>query len=195
LDDALLDFKKHSKVVSWAEIIDAHLRPFFGELRASNVGTNAINAYVEKRLSDGVKPSTINRELARLRRAFRLGAEAEPPKVKRVPLIKAMKEPPPRRGFFEWEDFVAVRRELPEPLRPLVTFLYYTGCRVGETVKIRWPQVDFAERSIRLEPGETKNEEARELPLIRELYVMLVMQKQLRDEMFPGAPWVFSRLG
>jgi len=48
-----------------------------------------------------------------------------------------MKEPPPRRGFFEWEDFVAVRRELPEPLRPLVTFLYYTGCRVGEAVKIR----------------------------------------------------------
>ena len=48
---------------------------------------------------------------------------------------------------------------------------------------------------MRLEPGETKNDEARTIPLIGELHEMLVMQKQIRDQRWPGCPWVFFRYG
>lgn len=195
LDDLLRDFRDNGKSIAWAEIIDGHLRPFFGTLTATEVGTSAIEAYISRRRADGVGNSTINRELARLKRAYHLGMETEPPKVARAPRIAKLKEPPPRRGFFEWEDFARVRRELPESLRPLVTFLYYTGCRVGESSKIRWDQVDFAEKVIRLEPGETKNDESRDLPILRELTPMLEMLKQARDAYYPESPWVFSRNG
>ena len=43
-----------------------------------------------------------------------------------------------------------------------------------------------------MEPGETKNDQARIIPLrTEELYQMLVMQRALRNERFPDCPWVF----
>ena len=195
LDDLLRDFETNGKSIEWARIVDAHLRPFFGALVAADVGSNAIEAYILRRRIKGVSNSTINRELMRLRRAYNLARESEPPKVARAPRMPRLTEPTPRKGFFEWDDFVIVRRELPEQLRPLVTFLHSTGCRVGESLKIIWPQVDFSERIIRLEPGETKNDEPRDLPVMNELYDMLVLQKERRDQFYASSPWVFSRNG
>ena len=50
-------------------------------------------------------------------------------------------------------------------------------------------------RVVRLNPGETKNEEGRVIPLAGELYQMLGFQKQIRDERWPQCPWVFFRYG
>jgi hypothetical protein len=36
-----------------------------------------------------------------------------------------------RKGFFEHDQFLAMRTALPEYLRPVLTFAYYTGCRRG----------------------------------------------------------------
>jgi hypothetical protein len=47
----------------------------------------------------------------------------------------------------------------------------------------------------RLEPGETKNEEARTIPLMGELRDMLTIQKQTRDQKWPTCEWVFFRYG
>jgi integrase len=100
-----------------------------------------------------------------------------------------------RKVFFEHEHFIAVRRALPEEICPVITFGFYTGCRRGEILGLRWSQVDLSERVVRLEPGETKNDEARMIPLAPELFEMLVMQKEIRDRLFAECPWVFFRLG
>jgi integrase len=55
--------------------------------------------------------------------------------------------------------------------------------------------VDLLERLVRLEVGETKNDQARLVPLIPELYEMIAMQKVLRDESYPDCPWVFFNDG
>ena len=47
---------------------------------------------------------------------------------------------------------------------------YYTGCRKGEILALKWIQVDLSEHVVRLEPGTTKNEEARTIPLDGDLY-------------------------
>jgi integrase len=88
-----------------------------------------------------------------------------------------------------------VRRALPEEIRPVITFAYYTGCRKGEILTLQWPEVDLSERVVRLEPGETKNDEARTIPLAPELYEVLAIQKETRDQYFQKSPWVFSRAG
>jgi integrase len=44
---------------------------------------------------------------------------------------------------------------------------------------------------VRLEPGTTKNDEARILPLTTELYETLAMQKSIRDTKFPNCQWLF----
>ena len=60
---------------------------------------------------------------------------------------------------------------------------------------MRWSQVDIQGCVVRLEPGETKNDEGRLIPLAGELLEMLRMQKSIRDQNWPECPWVFFRCG
>jgi integrase len=196
LDDLKLDFEINRKSSEWLGYVDGHLRPFFGSMRASAVTTGHVQQYMSKRRADGVSNATINRELGRLHRAFTLGMDSTPPKVTRVPKIPKLEENNVRKGFFERDDFVRLRSELPIHLKPLVTFAFETGCRKGEILGLRWDQVDLIERIIRLEPGETKNDEGRTIPIMSdELFKMLVEQKKLRDDQWPACPWVFSFRG
>lgn len=209
-DDLLADYKINGKSYGWADdVVRVHLRPYFGHLKATQVATGTIRAYIEHRQQGETRVyakdvkreygpaanGTINRELALLRRAFNLGKAATPPRVASVPFIPMLEENNVRKGFFEHEPFLLVRRALPEEIRPVVTYAYYTGCRKGEILRLQWPQVDLSERVVRLEPGETKNNEARTIPLAPELYETLAIQKETRDRYWPESPWVFSRAG
>jgi integrase len=100
-----------------------------------------------------------------------------------------------RKGFFEDDQYQALSRELPDYLRPILAFAYYTGCRRGEILALQWPQVDLDHAVARLEAGTTKNDEARILPLVPELCATLAERKQLRDRMYPACPWVFFHEG
>ena len=209
-DDMLADYQINGKDYEWAErVVRVHLRPFFGAMKASQVGTNRIRNYIKQRqkpqkrvytATDGrskrereygpASNATINRSLALLRRAFNLGKRATPPKVGNVPFIPILAENNVRKGFFEHDAFLAVRCALPEEIRPVITFAYFTGCRKGEILALRWSQVD-----LNLEPGETKNDEARTIPLVGDIYEVLKLQKENHDRYFPKSPWVFSRGG
>ena len=68
---------------------------------------------------------------------------------------------------------------------------YYTGCRRGEILSLKWQQVNLIDRKIQLQAGETKSGDARTIPLVTELYELLAMQKAIRDQQHPGCPWVF----
>jgi integrase len=195
LDDLIADYEINGKSAEWARYVDAHLRPHFGNMRAATVGSTAIQKYIAARRAQGRANGTINRELALLRRAFNLGAQAVPPKVVRVPRIPTLEENNVRKGFFEYPEFAKLRGELPDYMKPVITFAYYTGCRRGEILGLRWSQVDLAERVIRLEPGETKNDQARILPLAGDLYEVVKMRREIRDANWPECPWVFCRNG
>jgi integrase len=86
------------------------------------------------------------------------------------------------KGSSSPEQFEAVRRHLPEPLRPVVTFAYITGWRIrSEVLTLRWSQVDFQHGWVRLEPGITKNKQGRMFPLTPELRAILEAQRQHTD--------------
>jgi integrase len=96
-----------------------------------------------------------------------------------------------RTGFLEDSEYRAIMRELPEHLRPLIAFAYYTGCRRGELLKLKWQSVDLIDGVVRLEAGTTKNKEARMIPLNPELVELLAMRKAKRDSEFPSCGAVF----
>src|SRR5215469_1030020 len=56
---------------------ELHLEPFFGTMRASNIGEGLINRYIAKRQDENAGNATINRELAVLRRCFSLGVKGK----------------------------------------------------------------------------------------------------------------------
>ncbi len=131
-------------------------------------------------LMKGAANATINRELAALKRMLNLGAKQTPPKVDRVPHIPMLKENNTRKGFFEHGDFVALRDALPDYLTGFVTFPYKTGWRVSEIAGLTWSHVDLENGIVRLEAGETKNNEARTVYLDDELREVFQRQWEAR---------------
>jgi len=62
---------------------------------------------------------------------------------------------------------------IPSYLKTILTFACFTGWRKGEILGLKWNQVDLQEGTVRLEPGETKNNEGRTLYLEPDLLIML----------------------
>ena len=195
--DFLNDYRANNrKSLVWAKRrIEQHLTPFFGGLRVVDMTTDRVRAYTAKRQQQRASNGSINRELAALKRMLNLAAAMTPPKVIRVPYIPMLKESNVRKGFFEHGEYQALRRELPEYLTPVLTFGYYTGAREGEILGLKWDQVDLKARTVHLEPGSTKNDQPRTIPLTGELLEVLKMQKAIRDLKFPQCEYVFSRAG
>ena len=134
---------------------DSPLMAYFGDCKAHLLGTNLVKAYVSSRQEQSAANATINRELAALKRMFSLGLQAE--MIHRRPYIPMLKENNARQGFFEHSEFVAFRNALPDYMKPVVTFAYYTGWRKEEILSLKWNQVDLNARTVRLDPGTTKN--------------------------------------
>lgn len=145
-------------------------------------------------ISTGAAIATINRELAALRRMFNLGKKDS--KVRFVlPTISLTKENNVRKGFLYHNQYREVRGALPEYARSVLVAMYSPGMRIGEVLAIQWDQVDIAEREIRLEPGTTKNDEARTLPLHGELLEVIQIQREIHDRKHPACQRVFSHGG
>ena len=195
--DFLNDYRANNrKSFIWAKRrLEQHLTPFFGGLRAVDITTDQARAYTEKRQQQGASNGSINRELAALKRILNLAATMTPPKVVRVPYIPMLKESNVRKGFFEHREYLALRRELPKHLKAVIAFGYFTGAREGEILGLKWGQVDLRARTVHLEPGSTKNDQPRTIPLTGELREILKMQKAIRDRSFPGCDYVFFRAG
>ncbi len=159
----------------------AHLRGFFATRRLANIGPAEATAYAEHRRSDpdaeDKLPSnaTINRELALLVRL--LGLAYENGKLLRLPVLRKLKEAAPRQGFFEREQFEAVWRHLPADLQVAVTIARTFGWRMqSEVLPLELRQVDLDAGTIRLDPGQTKNDEGRLVYLTPELTRLLKAQ-------------------
>jgi integrase len=180
-DDFLADYRINQKrSLKRAEQAIEHLRKFFEGMRATDITTPRINDYIENRLSTGTANATVNRELAALKRMFNLGARQTPPKVAHVPYIPTLAEDNTRKGFFEHGAFLALRSALPDYLKGFVTFAYKTGWRVSEIANLTWDRVDLQHGIVRIEPGETKNREARTVYLDEELKEILDQQQRIR---------------
>ena len=175
--------------------VNKHLRPYFGKLRVARVTSSTLAKFIKYCQAQEPAPAagTINGHLAALRRAFTLGYHATPPKVARVPKFPMLRLNNARQGFFEMEEYEALYRELPPELRPILCAGFFTGCRRGEIMALRWTQVDLERAQIRLERGTTKNDEPRTIPLVPQLLEVLRMQKTIREQNWPGSPWVFFR--
>jgi len=148
----------------------------------ANITTDTAREFVRRRQADGLGNAIINRSLACLRRMLRIAREDK--KIQVVPFIHLLKEPPARKGFLPMEKFKKLSTALPASLRPLITFLYFCGVRLGEARQIEWSQVDLAARLIRLEDEQTKTGDARVVPLPEELAKMLDKIKPKEGKVF-----------
>jgi integrase len=196
LADLQQDYRiRGRKSIGWLDVtIRKHLLPAFGAMPAAKLSTSDVRAFILAKQQEGLKAGTINRALAILRRALRLAAEVDPPKLTRVPKIPELAEDPPRSGFFEEYEYRALLRALPDHLKPALAFGYWTGCRKGEILRLKWNQVDLDQGVVRLRAGETKSGEGRVIPLVPELLEILRLHRQTAGDSeyvftYNGAPF------
>ena len=205
--DVVADYRSNQKrsVRDVERRIRLHLDPFFAGRRMAALTTADLRAYILWRQTpttgvDGAtipaaSNATINRELAIIKRAFRLAVQAG--RLVHVPHIPMLAEHNVRQGFFERAPFDDVRAHLPEALRGLVTFAFLVGWRIAsEVLPLQWAQVDRTATVIRLEPGESKNDEGRTLPydLLPELVEIIEHQWHEHERLQAAGvmcPWVF----
>ena len=189
----LTDYKVNKrKSLKKAEQYIEHLKGSFEGFRVINITTDRIKQHINRRIEEGLANATINRELSALKRMFALASKCTPKKVREVPYIPMLKESNVRKGFFEYEEFIAMKSALPDYLRPVVTFAYHTGWRKGEVLGLTWDKVDMKQRTIRLDPGETKNEEARNVYMNDDLFKEM---QRLFNQRRLGCPYVFQHHG
>ena len=169
------------------------LRRRFAAYTVQSCTSLAVSHYMADMQRQGRKASTINREIAVLRSAFRLGYRHD--LVARVPAIKLLPDDAVRNEFFTREEIDALIPCLREYLRDVVLFAYYTGWRKGEIIGLLWANVNRSEAVIRLEPDQNKNRTVRVLALQGELAALIERRWRARKVGRTLARHVFHRGG
>jgi integrase len=162
---------------------------FFTGWRAVEIDADVVRKFIADQQGRGLANGSINRSISALRRMFNLARQDGT--LRSVPYFPMMKEHTPRQGFFEREQFDALSKALPEHLRLPLAVGYFTAMRLGEILPLEWNQIDFLSNVISLRAGETKNDDAREIPIVPELRRQLEMQHAKRQ---PGCELVCFRL-
>lgn len=143
---------------------EKHLKPVFGDRKAALLTKVDLDDYLATRLEAGARNATVNRELALLRRMYRLGFEVRPRLVSDIPQFPTKLAESSRAGFIEDQAFEKLLAAVKEPgLRALILTAYRLGFRKGELLNILVMQM--ADGWLRLFAGATKNGKARAVAL------------------------------
>ena len=165
---------------------------FFGrDARATALTTYQIRQYQLARRAARAATGTINRETSALHRMGTLAVHWG--WLDTVPgFPDRLRENPPRQGFFEHPEYLAVRVHLPAPWQDILDLAYYSGWRKQEILGLTWEEIDEAGGVIRLSPGRSKTLVGRILPISSPIAEALARRRARRD---PGSPLVFHRDG
>jgi len=167
-DDLFRDYRinEHRSLADVEARWRLHLKPFLGSMLATKIDSRQLERFVDMRREERASNATVNRELACLKRMYRLAYQASPPRVSSIPHFPHLKENNVRQGFVSPEEFTRLGAHCPDLwLRATLEMAYNYGWRVSELLNLRVSQVDLAARTIRLDPGTTKNQEGREVTI------------------------------
>jgi len=186
-----------------------HLKVYFADMRADQLGTDQMRRYRETRIAEKASQVTVNRELQVLRKAYKLAADATPPKVRTIPRFAMAEEDNARKVFMtqevkQWLRDAAARdigkktaKMKGLHLRTFVELLFGLGWRKSELTGLRVENIHLAEGFIRIENSKSgKPREAPLTPTLRVLLEPLVIGKQAHESVFPAKDmrWAWKRL-
>ena len=169
--------KAHSKNTETARW-RLHLQQPFGKVVANRLSSSQVLEYRTERTAAGAAKATVNRELAMLRRMYRLGHQASPPLVTVLPHIPlASERGNERKGFVEAADYLKLRQAAEFSgelwLQTFVELAYSYGWRRGELLALQCRQCNFDTSTIHLEGDQSKNDEGREVVMTSHVYDLL----------------------
>jgi integrase len=195
--------------------IDNHLAPHFADRDMRDIGEEDLLDFIRVKLEAGMSPKTLRNVLGTLRRVYSLLHARE--LVPRNPAINigALLTQVGRSVASETDEvehwtrsevteLISIAHEHEPRFAPVLTVLMSTGMRRGEALGLKWSDVDFDSRRLRVrravtESGITtpKNGKSRRVMMTESLADTLFellsdRQKEALAKGWPTAPdWVF----
>jgi integrase len=161
----------HGQRLRWAYNVAFIIRHWEKHLgpgcRLRDVNVRTIEAFRVKRLAEGVKTSTVNRNIAVLKRMLNVAIDWDLIQENPARRVKLAREDNARMRFLNQNEAArlldACRRSRNRALAPLVLVALNTGARRGELLGLRWADVNFEARTLSF--PRTKNGERRDVPV------------------------------
>jgi len=141
-----------------------NLNRFFGNPGLMSITPRVVSKYKLYRREYGASPSTVNRELYMLSKAFSLAVK-EWEWLSGNPVSKVQKERE-NNAVDRWLTEQEERRLLensPDWLRDIIVFALNTGLRQDELLSLEWSRVNLLRKTILI--SQTKNNKPHTLPL------------------------------
>ncbi len=157
-----------------------------GDRLLQDITTDDVQGYKADRMKDGMKPATINRELAFLRRVFNVALQRNrvshtPFRHNGVVVVRLLREDNQRERYLTDEEETRLRAacevsRCPWLLSVVVTALH-AGMRRNEILTLRWRDVDLAKRRIVIRATNAKSHRKRVIPINDKLHTVLSGQR------------------
>lgn len=134
-----------------------NLSAYFGDVRLSNITSDVIEDFKEKRLSGGVCTATVNRDLAVLRRMMKLARRKKFINESPFSDVEFLEERERRPHILSFEEEDRIISAAAPHIRALAVLILETGMRSRrEALSLRWSDVDFVNELIRVRESKTR---------------------------------------
>lgn len=168
------DYSKANKK-SWTRDVTScnALIGFFGGRKLTHITPWTVDKYKSKRIKDSSRfnrplaQATINRVLACLKTMLNFAVKENWLSKNPLSGYKLFREKQNKLRVVSPEEFYRVYENASKFLKPILVTAYNSGMRGGEILYLKWENVDFERGYIRVE--ETKNNEARKIPINKKL--------------------------
>ena len=179
------------KSMAYFETLKINLASFnkvFGETIVRDIKTSDLENYQAKRKAAGYSDSYVDQEIGAARAVINKAFDDDLVSGDTVKVFRKAKrllksDSNARDRILSVEEFEKLLAVLPSHTKAIVATGYYTGMRKGEVINLTWDKVDLKGRGITLDATDTKDREARQVPICDALLKILEkIPKAIHDE-------------
>jgi integrase len=157
--------RKPSTVGGYRSILHRHIEPFFGERPLERIGAEEIRRFMTAKKRDGLTTKTVTNCLVFMHGLFAFAVKREWMLANPVAAVDRPRAPlaDPDIRYLNLEEVEALLRAVPgDYLGPTEHAVYLTaamtGLRQGELIALRWMDIDWQARRVRVRRNYTRQQ-------------------------------------
>jgi integrase len=167
----------------------AHIRRLLGNVLIPDLTEDVVLQYAKTRLAEGVSGRTVNMELQHLSAAIGKPWSILWPKVRRLEERKDVGKalsPEEEKRLLEALS-VGISPNKSKAFGTIIRIALLTAMRCGEITRLKWEQIDLANRVVTVGRAKTASGSGRQIPMNRDLFTVLSMHAHWFTERFGEA--------